>query len=344
MPIKMSPSKDGSLQLKISNELQERQYTDMADLQVITHDSSTKVWSDQFGNLYPVSSPQSPVSASLNARKTAVDAVCRSGDFKVLYMDDSSKTNAQNELVLSFNHTPGPSRAKLLLSLKNSYWLDFLYGELAKGFGDYYATYIKEQRTKPAAELLKWINEQQIPLHVSIRDGESWKEITTITTIGPLANRDVIVPIDLTGIQSQQIEIKLSAGFMFWEIDYAAVDFTVGSELDVQVISPHKAHDETGRNVLPSLTKEDGIYLDQPQIGNAATLFYQPPRLTDPGKMQTYILHTKGYYEHIRDFQNKPDLLFLSQFKKPNAFPVFGMRLFQSKEKDLQLFAIKPAE
>jgi hypothetical protein len=40
-------------------------------------------------------------------------------------------------------------------------------------------------------------------------------------------------------------------------------------------------------------------------------------------------LHTKGYYEHIRDFKNAPDFGFLNQFKNPGAFPQFGMRLYK---------------
>ena len=54
LPLKMAPLADGTLQLKISNELQERQYTDMADLWVITHDKNTKVLADEQGNIYSI--------------------------------------------------------------------------------------------------------------------------------------------------------------------------------------------------------------------------------------------------------------------------------------------------
>ncbi len=42
MPLRMQRTPTGTLQLKISNELQERQYTDFADLLVITHDKTQK--------------------------------------------------------------------------------------------------------------------------------------------------------------------------------------------------------------------------------------------------------------------------------------------------------------
>ena len=80
---------------------------------------------------------------------------------------------------------------------------------------------------------------------------------------------------------------------------------------------------------MPDLQKEDGIYLTQPTIGNTATIEYNTAPMTDASKTQTYILHTKGYYEHVRDFKNKPNISFLQQFKKPNAFPLFGMNLYK---------------
>jgi hypothetical protein len=247
----------------------------------------------------------------------------------LLYLDDSSKADARNEIVLKFNKPAAASKGKLLLTLKNSYWLDLLYGEVAKGFGTYYATYMKEQKTKPAAELLKWVKEQQIPLEISLKTKEGWKKITDITTIGPLATREIVVPVELPVSDETITAIKLSSGFMFWEIDYAAMDFTGDNSFAVQKLSPSSATDETDKNVLAKLQNEDGLYLEQPEIGNIATLTYKSKISTDPSKTQTYILHARGYYEHIRDFKNKPDVNFLSQFKQPNAFPVYGMQLYK---------------
>ncbi len=340
IPLKMAPLPDGTLQLKITNELKERQYTDMADLLVITHDKNTKVLADEKGNLHSIFSPQAPTKALLGNNKNVLSALLKAGDNELLYMDDSSRTDAGNEVILKFNKPPNASKGKLVLTLKNSYWLDLLYGELAKGFGTYYASYMKEQKTKPAAELLKWVKEQQIPLEISVKTKDGWKKITDITTIGPLANRAIVVPVELLPTTEPITEIKLSAGFMFWEIDYAAMDFTSETSISVQKLSPRKATDETGKNVLSQLEKEDDHYLEQPEIGNAATLVYKTKINTDISKTQTYILHAKGYYEHIRDFKNKPDINFLSQFRQPNAFPVYGMHLYKKvRNESLQSLA-----
>jgi hypothetical protein len=329
LPLKMAPLADGSLQLKISNELQERQYTDMAELWVVTHNKNIKVLADEQGNIYSIADSKTPEAAWLNGKKNVLSALSKDADNELLYMDDTSSADASNEVVIRFMNPNAIRKSKLVLSLKNSYWLDLLYGELAKGFGSYYPTYIKQQRNKPAAELVKWTKDQQLPLEISVKTNNGWKKLADITTIGPLAMRQIAIPIEVDEMTGSFTEIKLSSGFMFWEIDYAAMDFTDKNAFSLEKLSPVKATDEGGKDVVALLQKEDGLHLEQPQIGNVATLVYKTNVLPGLNETQTFFLKTKGYYEHIRDFKNKPDVAFLQQFTKPNAFPKYGMGLYK---------------
>ncbi len=341
LPLKMAPATDGTLQLKITNELKEKQYTDFADLWVIEHDTATKILADENGNLYSLASAQAPVAAVLNNHRNVLPALLKEDDNAVAYMDDTTTADASNNMMLKFKRKPNAAKAKLVLTLKNAYWLDLLYGELAKGFGSYYETYLKGQSKKPKEALQKWIDEQQLPLTVSLHTKEGWKKITALATIGPLANRSVVVPIDLADI-GNDVEVSLSSGFLFWEIDYAGLDFSDDEAFAVKKLSPLSATDETGKDVLPLLKKEDGLSLEQPQIGNATTISYQTPPLTDATKTQTFILHTKGWYQHVRNFTNSPNAAFLKQFLMPNAFPVYGKELYkQIQMESLRLMAAK---
>jgi hypothetical protein len=340
MPLKMSPVADGSFQLKISNELKERQYTDIADLWVITHDANTKVLADDKGNLYSITNPQTPVTARFEDKIDVTADLSKANDNSLLYFDDTTTTTATNQVILRFNKKEGQQNGKLVLSLKNSYWLDYLYGELAKGFGTYYATYMEQQKKKPAAELLKWVTDQQIPLTVSIKTTTGWQSVADITTIGPLATREIVVPLDCSAIPGNQVEIKLSSGFMFWEIDYAAMDFSSDDQFKVQKLSPLKATDEQNKNVLPLLQKDDGIYLEQPQIGNVVTLVYKASRPVNEPQVQSFIMHSKGYYDHIRDFTGKPDIAFLKKFTQAGAFATYGVEMYKKvRNSSLQMLA-----
>lgn len=328
MPLRMQPNVNGTLQVKISNELQERQYTDFADLLIITHDKNSKVLSDEKGNLYEIRQPQSPIKAWTTNKADALAPLLQLNDNRLLHFDDTLATDAGNYVITKFTKPANVQKAKLVLSLKNSYWLDYLYGEMAKGFGSYYNAYVKKQHKTPVEKLLKWTKDQKLPLEISIRTNDGWKKITDLTTIGPLATREVVVPVDLSDINAESVEIKLSSGFMFWEIDYAAIDYSDDKNFEVERVSPSVATDEAGKNVLSLLQKRDGIYLEQPVPGNMVTLQYK----CKPQKENTtrsYILYTRGYYEHVRDFKGSPNISFLNQFKQPNAFPVFSLQLYK---------------
>ena len=341
LPLKMAPDNDGNLQVKISNELQEKQYTDMAELIVIRHDKNARVGSDANGKLYSIKNPQAPTVATLDGKFDVRDLVSIA-DNRLCYFDDSTTTAGTNTLNLQFRNTTTSSQGKLVLKLKNSYWLDYLYGELARGFGKYYNTYMAKQYKRPAAELKKWSIDQDIPLQVSIKTKEGWKKITDLNTIGPLATRELVIPVDLSSVSSSTIEIQMSSGYLFWEVDYAAMDFGLDEKLDMQVLQPFSATDETGKDVLSVLAKEDNKYLEQPQPGTVTTLEYKFIPSGNANDVYSYILHTRGYYLHVHDFKGNADKKFLTQFKKPGTFPLFSLRRFREFNKQqMESFATK---
>ena len=134
MPLRMAPTAENTLQLKISNELQEHQYTDFADLLVVTHPENTKILSDEKGNLYEVADPEPPVAASSNNNENVMAPLLAKDDNALLHFDDTLATDGTNYIITKFNKPAGNRSAKLILALKNSYWIDYLYGEVAKSF------------------------------------------------------------------------------------------------------------------------------------------------------------------------------------------------------------------
>ena len=329
LPLKMAPCANGTLQLKISNELQERQYTDMANLLVVTHRRNSRILADETGHLYSIKNPELPVKAWLNNKPISAASINEHNDQLLQYMDDTSASNGHNELLLQFNKPAGATSAKLVLSLKNSYWLDYLYGELAKGFGKFYPMYIKQQSKRAPGELLQWVNAQKIPLAIAIKTATGYAPVTSLTTIGPVATREIVIPLPELPSTEKNITVKLSSGFMFWEIDQAAIDCTPGDPFSVKEYTPVSAIDELNKDVLPLLQKEDGIYCEQPVPGNMATLSYTYIPVADTTNTQTFILHTKGYYTHVRHFSGGIDKSFLKQFKQADAFTAFSLQRFK---------------
>ena len=122
-------------------------------------------------------------------------------------------------------------------------------------------------------------------------------------------------------------EFKISCGYLFWELDYAAIDYTPDAVFTVNTVKPHEAIDEKGLNVLPAIQNPDKQYLVQPNIGNTATLTYNRI-LPKDGMTQTFFLHSSGYYTHIRHYTGSPKTAFLKSFEQPGALPAFSRQKF----------------
>ena len=325
--LNMAPAPDGSLQLKISNELKEIQHTDLAELITITHSKNVSILHDQNGNIYSIKNALQPVSAISN-NNIDVTALVAAKDEQFMEFNDSSSANGSSALILNFKTPADMHQGKLILRVRNTFWLDKLYGKMLEGFGDYYNTFVEGQKKKPAEELNKWIDEQMIPLTVSVKTKQGWKMVTGLKTSGPMTYRDVLVPLDLSNASESFTHVKLSSGFMFWELDYAALDYSENDIFNIEKQKPVIAIDEAGKNVAPELSESDGNYLIQPQPGNVTTVTYKYSQPQE-GQINTYILHSKGWYETIRHFNGKPNLAFLNQFKKPGSLSKFSVDLYR---------------
>jgi hypothetical protein len=321
----------GDYCIKISNELQEIQHTDFADLMVVEHEKNVKVLMDPAGNIYSVDAPLLPDKALLN-NNIDVTGELRKKDNNVCIFKDDDGSRLTEDLFITFKNDLKKNHGKLILSAKSSSWLNYVYQELIKGFGSHYYKWAKQQEKRPANDLEKWLNEQNIPLTVSVKTADGWKEVQKIKTIGPLLNRDVVIATDLPTDQSA--EFKISGGYMFWELDYAAIDYSSNADYRVQSIKPYKAINEKGANVLPALLSADKIYLDQPNVGDAAIVKYKSITPKE-GMTQTMFLHSSGYYKHIRNFTGTPKVAFLKSFKQPGALSAFSKQKFSESWKNI---------
>ncbi|MEO8794716.1 MAG: hypothetical protein ABI390_04565 [Daejeonella sp.] len=323
LPLQL-PLANSTFTLKISNELPEIQHTDFLDLLVVEHEPHQKMLIDPEGQVHSISKPLKPTGAILNKQQDVMSLVLIKDNKSCLFNDPNSLNNSE-DLFLNFKNDQKSIKAKLVLNLKSSSWFDNLYGEFTSGFGSYYPIWIKKQEKVPAGKLQKWINEQNIPLTISVKTGEGWKEVKKLNTIGPLLNREIVIPLELPA--NEQAEVRLSCGYLFWELDYVAIDYSEDEAFKISRIKPYQAINEHQLNVLPAILHADKKFLDQPNIGDATILKYKNKAAAD-GKVQTVFLHSSGYYEHVRSYKGTPKTAFLKSFKKPGAFAAYSKQRF----------------
>ncbi len=318
----------GQLILKVTNELREVQYTDMLQLWVIEHEVGELVVLDKNGRPQFFSNLLPPVSAiDENHREVGQQIGMKDNDFHN-FNEDLENTTSTRKLDLKFERPKGSQKAKLLLTAKNSLWLDYVFGRFNAQFGAYYNQFQKDQQQVSAAKAQQWAIDQHIPLSVSIKTDQGWEIIDQINTVGPMATRDIAVPIDLNGISGDNLEVRLEAGFMFWDLDYAAIDFSEDRPFDIAKLKPISAFDQNDRDVASLLESGDGQYLVQPEVGDQVEVRFASPQ-KNPEKMRATFLVNKGYYNYIRNYEGIPDLERLKKFRNMNTFTRYSENAYK---------------
>ena len=313
--------------LKVTNQLKEIQYTDQLQLLQVSHDKNLEVLMDSQGKLQTFQKIEVPAKVHIDGEVgDAKSALAKDNDF---YAFNTSivTTNSTRNIVFEFDKPAGETNAKLYLTAKNSVWLDYIYGKFNEQFGLYYKTFQKNQQKIPADSIKAWSNGQNIPLSVYIKTSKGWQLVERINTVGPMAMRDIAVPLDLNKVAGDKLQVKLETGFMFWEVDYVGVDFTKNAELQINYIEPSVALDQNGINVADLLTKVDSKYFAQPKIGDEVVVHFPLEEQSDNMK-QSFFLKNRGYYNYIRDYKGIPDLEYLKSFREDNTFTKFSEKAY----------------
>lgn len=331
--------KGDNYNLRISNELLERQYTDLANLIVQETKMNETPYIDSKGEIHVVDKHQSPLSCKLNSSYDHINSVLKK-DMVQCSFDAPGTADNFNEMVMEFEKPGTAENAVLILHAKNTYFLDYTFGEFTKLFGNRYNDFVEEQRTRDKDSLINWGINQGLPLEVSVFENNNWKTLEYIPTVGPLAARDLCIPINLQNIQEQIIKVRLKCGFHFWEVDYAAMDFNTTTATRTHYLKPETAIDESGVDRSLNLHASDKYYLSQPHSGMQCDITYKLPAKKE-NKKYTAFLHSRGYYEHIREYKGIPNLVFLNEFKKPGRFTSFSKSLYDIITNNTRLAVIK---
>ncbi len=327
MPLPSLKMNEGSYTIRLSNELKERQYTNLLELLLVEHPAYEKILLDKNGKPQLVGNAVMPTEAYSSNQEDLLPLLTEKDDRKHLFDDTDVQ---KNTVVLSFDKPSDADQANLVLKGKNTLWFDYLFGEFLEKFGVSYADWMKKQSENDPADRMRRIHDSDFPLSVSIWDNDKWRSVDDLMTVGPLASREFVIPMDIRNLDGNEIRIKLQTGFMFWELDYAAMDFRVNTNLNSKVIRPFVAIGTGSIDWKYALERSDHQYMAQENTGDVTEiLFTVPDAMRD--RPHTAFLKVQGYYELVRDFEGLPEWTQLRKFKVPGYFSEF------SKERYLEV-------
>ena len=312
---------DGQYRIRITNEVKEIQNTNLAELLVFDHRPDAEILVDKYGVAHSITDIIQPVRASNAYGKSLLTELSQCD--KARYFSEIRNDNLLFDTInLSFERPANSTHAKLVVSAKNTMWLDYMFGRLSDMFGNRYDEWVKIRNKRPREVLLQWSLDQGIPLAVYLETDSGLEFVDYYNTPGPAADKKDVLQIDLSGISGDMVNVKLVSGVMFWDFDFAGMDFTGDLKMAGKVISLETAVDETGKDVSALLLKDDDKYLVQPYINNEARMSFKVPPL-NPGMERTVFLHSKGNYEPVRDAKGKPDMEILKGIRQPGMFTRF---------------------
>jgi len=313
---------NGKFNLKIANHLKEKQYVNQAELWYIQHPKGLKVIADKNGEIYSLGKAFLPVQ-SFSENGKDLSEYLMSKDSIYYPFDEESPDHNINSVFLSFSNPDRKDKAKLILNARNSLWGDYVFGEFTKYFGRSYPNWISKQKTNPTFDHLQWQLDQGVALKAYIKNSGEWKLVDFQFPVGPMAARDIVIQLDLSETKGDNFEIKLTSGFKFWDLDYAAIDYTKDEHLEILKLSPLTATDFYGRDIRKLIQNSDDSYLEQLKVGEEAKLSFAAPQINEDFAY-SLLFHSKGYYEHIRDYKGLPNIIALNRFKKPGEFSTFS--------------------
>lgn len=313
--------------LLVKNEEQEDQFTNMLELKTILHPSDVEVMADKHGNIHTIRELKQAILATDKAANSVLEFINERDDYP--YRFNPENVQDLPELMLSFDASNEVNDAKLVLRARNTLWSGYVYNEFNKLFGRNFDKWVEMNKDKPKEEREKWMREQGIKLLVDVKVNGEWKQLDEVEVFGEASMNQIVVPIKKEFF-GQNLEIRLRAGYMFWELDYVGVDFSLNESVVIKDIKVAKATGNKGTDFTQDLQADDALYMKHELANeeNATEVIFEDLPTSNTLK-RSFILKSKGYYMPKTDYEGKTERKRLQAFVQPAELSRFSFSLYQ---------------
>ena len=309
---------DGLYRLKLTNEVDETQFTNLTELWVVDHPAGTRVVADVLGTLHTLAAPHSPLSARDASGRDLLPWL-RATD-RLIWEPPAvpdAEGNLQDDIVMTFPKPPGVTQAKLVANVATGLWGSYMIKKMVelrgRDVGAWYTLMDQSQAARDA--LFAWeVREQLYALKIYVEEPTGWEVRAVLPGMGPFISKDRVVPLDVSRVRGDQLRVRIRPPVGFWALNSFAVDYSADRSLNVEKLQPLTARDLEGKDVLPDLVANDDRYLAMPNVGDTADLTFSVPSrhaATD----RAIFLHSRGYYRLHVASNGEPDTKTLQEIE-----------------------------
>ena len=323
---------DGSYRLRLANEMPEMDCTNSVEICLLDHAPGQRVAVDAGGAFHNVTAAL-PLRSATDETGRDLRPWLEATD-KLIWEPAPEATpdgGLRTEIVMSFPRPAGSERAKLVANVSTGTWGAWMIRELLDLRGNQLPWFYGAIDGVPAAQdsFRAWNEQEELfVLKVEVEEADGW-QVRGYLPGGGRAAETVVVSLDISHAQGEQLRLRLRPPVGFWALNSFAVDYSPkGPPLEVRVVAPTEAVDHQGNNVLPQLLAADDAYHVMPQTGNWANIVFPAPDLPR-GRERTVFLHSRGYYQLHLDAEHEPDTARLEQIATvPDAATRFAVERF----------------
>lgn len=122
----------------------------------------------------------------------------------------------------------------------------------------------------------------------------AWERQNLVREAGPEISKQQVVPLDLTNVEGDTVTVRLESAPSLWLVDRVGIDYAAPDEFTTREITPSRAVEEGGRNVLSLLSAVDRREYVM-EWGDIAEVSFSVPPIS-PGRVRSYVLVSRGWY------------------------------------------------
>jgi hypothetical protein len=281
---------DGRYQLKITNELNETQYTDELKLLVVEHPVGTDIVSDVTGRIHTIASPVAPIFAS-EPPGTDILGLVSEKDNRFWEGGISDKSfrigfGECKEVILEFPKPQYAKRAKLVMNVSNTLWSSSVASEFLQSFGNSY----------PAMSAVRsWARKGFIRFEVQAWEKGKWTTKGWIRGASPHLPKDQVLVLDVSPIAGESLKLRLTPAAGFWRINSAIVDYGDDVPMKATELEAVEAVNHKGQDIRQVLRADDDNFYVTQNGDHAIITFDEPPPV--PNMARSFVLKATGYYK-----------------------------------------------
>lgn len=300
-----------TLEITVANELPEKEYIDQLELLKVRPTPGATIGMDAQGQLFEYQGLQLPTKGtSLDGRDLTeqVQAV----DEAVIGFDDHVYRAELNEATFTFDKTAlQGDQVQLVIQGRQTEWLETVADYFFQQFGNEFDRWVDMMDRVPMEKYNARVAERGMSMNAYVKTAKGWQQAGTFHNAGIIKAKTMGLELDLSEIEGETVEIKLTSAYRFWELNQIGLTENWSALQGYETVPLLSATNEKGESVTSLIQEADKNYQVLPNQESVLNLVFENTAAAD----EIYVLQGRGYYHHLREYSHEPNKPMLKALK-----------------------------